>query len=164
MGLDKSSQAIHNSCLHQHSAFRTGNLLFAYWYLWGIKWDDSTEHHDFTLKDMQDFCIKQVHGSGVAPPLITAGDDTPQPEPGNPDDSDAPSVTTAADIRQRLDDLGVEYFTTTRQTSWSNLCKAMSIPAQHRNLYYQWLEEQHGFGEADPRERDTGDQPTGLLV
>ena len=35
----------------------------------------------------------------------------------------------------------------------------MSIPAQHRNLYYQWLEEQHGFGEADPRERDTGDQP-----
>jgi hypothetical protein len=30
MGLDKSSQAIHNSRLHLSSAFRTGNLLFAY--------------------------------------------------------------------------------------------------------------------------------------
>jgi hypothetical protein len=29
MGLDKSSQAIHNSRLHLSSAFRTGNLLFA---------------------------------------------------------------------------------------------------------------------------------------
>jgi hypothetical protein len=56
---------------------------------------------------------RQVHGSAVAPPLITAGDDTPEPEPESLDDSDAASATTAADIRQRLDALGVEYFTTT---------------------------------------------------
>ena len=65
-------------------------------HLWGIKWDDSTEHHDFTLKYMQDFCIKQVHGSAVAPPLITAGDDTPEPEPESSDDSDAASTTILA--------------------------------------------------------------------
>jgi hypothetical protein len=51
---------------------------------------------------MQEFCIKQVHGSAITPPMITAGADTPEPEPESPDDSTAASVTTAADIRQRL--------------------------------------------------------------
>jgi hypothetical protein len=31
----------------------------------GIKWDDSTEHHDFTLKDMQDFVSNRYMGKAI---------------------------------------------------------------------------------------------------
>jgi hypothetical protein len=39
--------------------------------LWGINWDDG-KTSDFTLADMQDFCVKRRDGNRASPPMVTA--------------------------------------------------------------------------------------------
>ena len=41
--------------------------------LWGIEWDDGTKS-DYTLQDMQNYCVSNKDGAQVAPPLVTAID------------------------------------------------------------------------------------------
>ena len=39
--------------------------------LWGIDWDDGTKF-DYTLQDMQNYCVSNKDGARVAPPLSKA--------------------------------------------------------------------------------------------
>ena len=49
---------------------------------WGIDWDDGTKS-DYTLQDMQNYCVSNKDGAQVAPPLVTAIE--PEPETTEPD-------------------------------------------------------------------------------
>ena len=112
--------------------------------LWGIDWDDGTKS-DYTLQDMQNYCVSNKDGARVAPPLVTATE--PEPEPTGPDHE---PQTTMADVLHRLERLGVEYFNCNADSTWIQVCTAAGVPKNQRKLYYQYLSEQHGYGHVPP--------------
>jgi hypothetical protein len=110
--------------------------------LWGINWDDG-KTSDFTLADMQDFCVKRRDGNRASPPMVTAIE--PEPDP------DLEPQTSMADVLARLTRLGVEHFRSSSDNmSWTAVCTEAGVPRNQRKLYYQYLSEQHGYGHVAP--------------
>ena len=64
--------------------------------LWGSDWDDGTKS-DYTLQDMQNYCVSNKDGTRVAPPLVTAIE--PEPETTEPDNE---SQTTKVSQRHSI--------------------------------------------------------------
>ena len=135
--------------------------------LWGILWDDNTTT-DFTITDMQKFCIQHIDGSKIAPPVLnntskmhsnqgessskatsSTEPNATMPDSNADDDTDIEPATMEA-VRKRLDNLGVEYFKPKKSMSFTEICKACSIPHAQRHLYYEWLAQEHGYGAIPP--------------
>jgi hypothetical protein len=135
--------------------------------LWGILWDDN-KTTDFTITDMQKFCVQHIDGSKIAPPVLNntskmhsnQGESSSKatsstepnatvPDSNADDDTDIEPATVEA-VRKRLDNLGVEYFKPKKSMSFTEICKACSIPHAQRHLYYEWLAQEHGYGAIPP--------------
>ena len=108
--------------------------------LWGIKWDDDTQS-DYTLADMQKFCVQLMDGDRVAAPRRDTVPESspsqgeshaPEPEPEGLISQDIHSDPTEVGsnfvpasmlaVKKRLDDSGIEYFTAKKSMSFAEIC------------------------------------------
>jgi len=133
--------------------------------LWGVTYDDGV-YEDYTRMDMENYCIRQIHGTNTNPKTSTSHDqkvplqgsesitnkETPPPCTTNPEPQ-APKTNAMDDPCTKVDfdnDHDAQFYTTKDSDTFFTICEAMGLPKAQQRLYYDWINIQ-GYGHRRPK-------------